>query len=202
MYYNSLKSEQKKRKRRFLLISAAAIIIFFAFLLIRSCIHRTFLNIEDRYDSIIIKAAKRCSIDPLLVKAVIWRESNFNPDAVGAKGEIGLMQLMPNSSVKDWSDFTKREITNTGILFKPELNIEIGTWYLARSKKPWLNYNDSTALALASYNAGYSNVKKWIPEGYQGNNAVEFIKFPSTKKYVKSILDKYHSYELNSKSEF
>ena len=131
----------------------------------------------------------------MLVKALIWKESRFNPNTVGSKGEIGLMQIMPNSSVKDWTEYTKRKIPHRGVLFNPQLNIEIGTWYLAKSKKHWRLYDGSDALALAEYNAGYSNVKKWIPKNYMGDDVTNLIRFPSTKQYVKSILKKYEDYK-------
>jgi soluble lytic murein transglycosylase len=194
MYYKCKVLKNKKSKYRLFFFSTIGMIII-SILLIAFYVYNTFFHTNTQFDSIIADVSKRYALDPMLIKAVIWRESNFNPNAVGSKGEIGLMQLMFNSSVKDWTNYTKREITDRGILFNPKLNIEIGTWYLACSRKRWLTYNDNIVLALAGYNAGYSNVKKWVPKNYQGTNAIEFIKFPSTKKYVKSILDKYHSYQ-------
>jgi len=44
-------------------------------------------------DAVILAAAQRYGVDPALVKAVVWRESWFNPGARGKKEEIGLMQL-------------------------------------------------------------------------------------------------------------
>ena len=36
---------------------------------------------EHRYDPIIVNAARRYGVDPALVKAVVWKESRFNPRA-------------------------------------------------------------------------------------------------------------------------
>ena len=194
MYYKHLKTGRRMSRRRLLFIGIAGITIILILLIAKFYKYNTFHYSDTRFDSIIADVSKRYALDPMLVKAVIWRESDFNPNAVGSKGEIGLMQLMINASVKDWTNYTKRKIIDKGILFNPKLNIEIGTWYLARSRNHWLNYNNRNALALAGYNAGYSNVKKWIPKNYQGNDVIKFIKFPSTKKYVESILKKYNSY--------
>ncbi len=176
---------------RFFIVSASVIIFI---LIVGVYIYNPFARSDTRFDGIITDTSKHYALDPMLVKAVIWRESNFDPNAIGSKGEIGLMQLMINSSVKDWTNYTKREISDKGVLFNPKLNIEIGTWYLSRSRNHWLNYSNSNALALATYNAGYSNVKKWIPKNYEGDDVIELIKFPSTKKYVKSILKRYNLY--------
>ena len=195
MYYKYSKIKRGRGRRRFFLLCLAGVSIILLLLIIKFYKNNTFIYSDTRFDSIIDDVSKRYALDPMLVKAVIWRESDFKPNAVGLKGEIGLMQLMVNSSVKDWTNYTKREITGKGVLFNPKLNIEIGAWYLAKSRNRWLNYNNCNALALAGYNAGYSNVKKWIPKNYQGNDVIELIKFPSTKEYVKSILEKYESYK-------
>ncbi|KAA0179033.1 lytic transglycosylase domain-containing protein [Cupriavidus gilardii] len=51
---------------------------------------------NTEYDSIINEAARRYSVDPLLVKKVIAQESGFNPRAVNKEsGATGLMQVMP-----------------------------------------------------------------------------------------------------------
>ena len=48
---------------------------------------------EHRHDGVIRTAAAQYGVDPALVKAVVWRESRFNPKARGAAGELGLMQI-------------------------------------------------------------------------------------------------------------
>ncbi|MBT6449374.1 MAG: transglycosylase SLT domain-containing protein, partial [Verrucomicrobiales bacterium] len=44
-------------------------------------------------DAVIRAAAEHYDVEPALVKAVVWRESRFNPDARGTSGELGLMQI-------------------------------------------------------------------------------------------------------------
>jgi soluble lytic murein transglycosylase len=200
MYYKTPITGLGKNKPKFLFLFIAGIIIL-SILLIAGYvyIYNAFFHSDARFDSIIADVSKHYALDPMLVKAVVWQESNFNPNAVGSKGEIGLMQLMMKSSVVDWENYNKRKIADKGILFNPKLNIEIGTWYLARNRNYWINYKNCDALALAGYNAGYSNVKKWVPKNYKGSDVINLIQFPSTRKYVKSILKKYHSYQLNTK---
>src|SRR5688572_26110749 len=58
---------------------------------------------SHQFDSEIAAAAARYKIDPALVKAVIWRESNFDPKAKGTSGEIGLMQIREDAAF-EWAD--------------------------------------------------------------------------------------------------
>ena len=57
---------------------------------------------ERRFDSFILAAAKRYQVDPALVKAVVWRESRFDPDARGRAGELGLMQIRA-AAAAEWA---------------------------------------------------------------------------------------------------
>lgn len=148
---------------------------------------------ESRYDKIIDKAARKYNVDSRLVKAVICRESKFNPRARGNAGEIGLMQIMPNGAAVDWARFNKRENVREGLLFNPELNIEIGTWYLSKALYRWRNYKHAKELALCQYNAGGKRANAWKPENYDGV-VVDRIKIRSTRAYVEFIMHKYKEY--------
>src|SRR4249919_1724001 len=55
-----------------------------------------------KYDDLIRQAAARYGVAPELIKAVIWRESQFQPNKVGAQGERGLMQITENAAT-DWA---------------------------------------------------------------------------------------------------
>ncbi len=151
---------------------------------------------KARYDSIILSAATRYNVDPNLIKAVIWKESAFKPFVTGNKKERGLMQVMDKNAVQDWANYRKCEMPPNGILYDPETNIDIGTWYLARCYKHWSKHKNSLALVLAEYNAGYKNAKEWASQNSEGNVADQ-IKFPSTKAYVKAILKKYEKYKTS-----
>ena len=114
-------------------------------------------------------AASEHGIDPLLIKAIIKTESNFDPAAVSPKGAQGLMQLMPA---------TARDLQVVDP-YDPQDNIAGGTKYL-RSLLD--SYGWDVALSLAAYNAGPGNVKNAIPNIHQ------------TQIYVAKVLDNYQSY--------
>ncbi len=144
---------------------------------------------EKKYDALIIETAARHDVPPSLVKAVIYQESRFREGVRGSHGEYGLMQIT-TLAADDWiRKNRKMEFGNYDQLFTPELNIEIGTWYLSKGLTKYKDYKEKTALALAHYNAGPGNVikKKWVPSHKDGD-VLKLITFPSTKSYVKNIL--------------
>ena len=116
-------------------------------------------------------AAELHQIDPLLVKAVIKAESNFNPRAMSSKGAQGLMQLMPG---------TARDM-NVRNPFDAKQNIFGGTRYLRAMLN---NFNGDIELSLAAYNAGPNRV---APIGAIPN-------IPETKAYVTKVLHHYKAY--------
>ncbi len=144
----------------------------------------------DHFDYLIKKSAKLYNVDHDLVKAVIKQESQFDPNARGKHGEVGLMQItIP--VVKDWGKEKKRKIVSRGLLFSPEINIEIGTWYLGKALNHWSDHKDQVVFALAQYNAGRKRALAWAKK-IRNKNVIDNIPFESTKIYIKKVLE-YHS---------
>ena len=162
-----------------------------------------FYNYSDRatrYDKMIVAAGRRNGVYPPLLKAVIWKESRFDASARGSKGEIGLMQVMPQSAVKDWENTFQRQVPSDGALMDPSLNIEIGSWFLGRALERWKDYNEAEALALCEYNAGIQRAESWKPLLHDGQ-VLPNIDIASTRKYVKDILERRDEYERDWKWE-
>lgn len=150
-------------------------------------------------ESCINAASQKHNVPPSLIRAIIWRESKFNPRVVGKAKEIGLMQIT-DGAVKDWCNATKQQISSRRSLFKPSLNIEIGTWYLARAEKHWDGYKSKEILQISEYNAGYGNVTKgWKPKSPGNEVKLSDITIASTRKYVEDVLKKKAEYEKSEK---
>ncbi len=144
----------------------------------------------ERYEELIRQASLRHRVDPLLIKAVISQESSFNERATGASGEIGLMQIKLGA-VQDWAEANELPVPSKRNLYSPELNIEIGTWYLARALSSWNGYKACITLALCEYNAGRRRVLEWRP---QKDSPYVYIKSSSARQYVESVRDRFMTY--------
>ncbi|EDO1252102.1 lytic transglycosylase domain-containing protein [Listeria monocytogenes] len=113
---------------------------------------------EGKYSDLIKTAAAKYGVPEALIKRVIQVESNYNPNVVSSAGATGLMQLMAGSNRTD-----------------PATNIDAGTKELAGYIK---KYDGDLRLALAAYNAGPGNVRKYggVPP------------FKETQNYLKKII--------------
>jgi len=119
----------------------------------------------SQLDDYIEQVAEREGYTPDLLRAVINRESAFQPCAVSRKGAQGLMQLMPQTAAA----------LGVRNLFDPKQNIDAGARYLG---KLLARYSGDLALALGAYNAGPSRV-----DFYEGLPPI-----PETIDYVADIM--------------
>jgi len=151
-----------------------------------------------QYDGLIRLVALEHRLDPMLVKAVVWRESRFDPNKNGSAGERGLMQVSERAA-REWARENKIDKCHIEKLFDPKTNLEAGTWYLRRAFEHWETQSDPLPFALAEYNAGASRAQRW-----SGGDSVAaipprtFLKridFPGTRKYVDSIIARYAFYQ-------
>ncbi len=154
-----------------------------------------FARLESSQDKPILAAARRYGVEPALVKAVVWRESRFDPLARGSKGEIGLMQIM-KSTAQEWATAERLSFFQHEQLFDPARNTQAGAWYLRKLESRYRATDDPLPYALADYNAGRANVLRWA-RGAAATNSQQFIEqitFPSTRDYVQSVLRRYQKY--------
>lgn len=151
-----------------------------------------------QYDRLIRSVAMEHHLDPMLVKAVVWRESRFDPKKYGGAGERGLMQVSEKAA-KEWARENKIDNFRVEKLFDPKTNLEAGTWYLRRAFEHWETQSDPMPFALAEYNAGASRAQRWSGgngvDAVPGQTFLKKIDFPGTRKYVDSILARYEFYK-------
>jgi len=130
--------------------------------------------------------ARAQSIDPYLVAALIRQESEFNPKAISRSNARGLTQVLPGTG-RELSRKLKIPRYKTAMLFTPDTNVKIGTFYLKALSDQLQGKWEPT---LASYNAGKSRVTGWLAAGTYREPAefVESIPFSETRVYVESVL--------------
>ena len=145
------------------------------------------------HDDLIARVAKKHGVDPLLVKAVVWRESRFTATKVGTSGERGLMQV-GEAAARDWAAAHKIEVFVFADLFDEKTNLEAGTWYLSRALERWKDRDKPVAFALAEYNAGRSRVEKWVADGATARDMLRAASGTGTRRYVDDVVGRYLRY--------
>ena len=121
----------------------------------------------------IVKHAIELGVDPAIALSIARTESGFNHSARSSHGAVGVFQLMPSTA--------KRMGLNPYLLND---NIKGGIIYYKSMYKMF----GSVELALAAYNAGPGNVKRYqaVPP------------FSETRRFVSKIMTDYNYYKKNS----
>ena len=183
------------RRGRLRLLGLAALLALAAVAVIVSLgpLNKAFreITLPLRHEDIIRQQAREKRLDPALIAAVIYQESKFR-DRTSHAGARGLMQITP-----DTARFIARR--SGGIRFveddlaTPQINISYGSFYL----RYLLNrYEQNRKLAIAAYNAGLTNVDRWVRQagGPDHFDATRDIPFPETRGYVRSVLERRDQY--------
>ncbi|MCY6354947.1 lytic transglycosylase domain-containing protein [Clostridium sp. ZS2-4] len=146
-----------------------------------------------KYDNYIKKYSVKYNFNPYVIAAVIKTESNFNKDARSKKNAIGLMQMTP-STAKEVSQKMGIKDFEVEMLYDPELNIDMGCWYLNDLRE---EFGANMELILAAYNGGRGNVKKWLKDEKKSKDGqnLHYIPFEETDKYIKKVKVNYNVYK-------
>ena len=121
---------------------------------------------------LIVKHSMEMGVDPALALSIAKKESNFSQNRKSPYGAIGVFQLMPRTAKKlGYNPYSLNENIKGGLTYYKQMYKMFGT----------------TELALAAYNAGPGNVKKYngIPP------------FKETKSFVATIMKNYDSMKTN-----
>jgi hypothetical protein len=124
---------------------------------------------DANVDAYIVDSGTRNGVDPVLLYAIMHRESSFKRFALSPKGARGLMQLMPGTAVR----------FGVSNIFDPRQNIEGGARYVRFLLE---RFDGDVRLALAGYNAGEGAVMKY------GNHVPPYSE---TQEYVRRISERY-----------
>ena len=126
-----------------------------------------------------------------LAHGITRQESSFNPYAVSHAGARGMMQLMPGTA-REQAGKMGVGYDGTRLYTDPSYNVMLGSAYFQRMLNMW---DGNVPLAVASYNAGYGNVRKWVntygdPRGrVDVLKWIEAIPYTETKAYVQRVIE-------------
>ncbi len=121
---------------------------------------------------LIVKHAKEMGVDPALALSIAKTESGFKHETKSRYGAVGVFQLMPKTATKlGYNPYKVSDNIKGGITYYQMMYKMFGTM----------------ELALAAYNAGPGNVKKYngIPP------------FSETKRFVTTIMQDYNYFKKN-----
>ncbi|MFW0776714.1 MAG: lytic transglycosylase domain-containing protein [Rickettsiales bacterium] len=156
--------------------------------------HHNAVLLESGYPT--PKTPSESNVERPLILSIARQESEFDPNARSSAGARGLMQLMHR---------TAREVARkSGLkysrskLYDETYNMQLGSNYLGRMID---SYDGSYVMAIASYNAGPGNVRKWTKSfgtpAHDIDNAVNWIEqipFAETRNYVQRVLENLQVY--------
>ncbi|HAJ94635.1 MAG TPA: hypothetical protein DCP02_00230 [Actinobacteria bacterium] len=146
------------------------------------------------YKDAVDKYSKIYDVDPLFTLAVMRQESNFKPDAGSYAGARGLMQIMPATG-KNIAEQISLPDFEEGMLFDPEVNINMGAYYLGQQLD---NFDQSMVYCLGAYNGGPGSMSGWISRfgTVSEDEFIEHITFLETKEYIKRVMGNYYFYRM------
>lgn len=134
----------------------------------------------------VLTAARAAGIDPSWAFAIIRAETAWQPDARSGADARGLMQLLPSTAelVARRNDLP---YDGAGSLYDPDINIPLGTRYLAHLG---LRFNGSPWLTTAAYNAGPGNAQRWVDSRGDLDPEVFILMMPfnETRDYVTRVM--------------
>lgn len=136
--------------------------------------------------------SRQRALDPLLLTALIRKESTFNPDATSFAAARGLTQFIPGTA-RDVAAALGLTTFQLDDLYHPDVAVKFGAHYLAGLLA---RFDNNAYLSLAGYNGGPGNVARWARGGAADDvdRFVDQIDLSETSDFVKSVITNYTLY--------
>ncbi len=133
-----------------------------------------------QYNDTVIACYYEYAVPVSVIYATIKTESDYDSGFVSDDGEIGLMQLTRDEYDSLSAELGKQK--DSGLLFEPETNLDIGTYKLS---KLYEKYQSWRTVYAALY-IGEKTVDGWLsdPENLDDDGGLAVIPDRNTEKYV------------------
>ncbi|MGN6058059.1 MAG: transglycosylase SLT domain-containing protein [Sphingomicrobium sp.] len=126
-----------------------------------------------------------------LAHGIARQESSYDPYAISHAGARGMMQLMVGTA-REQAGKMGVGFDSYKLISDPDYNVMLGSAYFRRMMNTW---GGNVPLAVAAYNAGSGNVRKWIntygdPRGQVDVlKWIEAIPYTETRAYVQRVIE-------------
>lgn len=131
-------------------------------------------------------------VAPAVALGVIRQESGFDPEALSPAGARGLMQLLPATAAEQARKLGA-PVSAVALTTDSGYNLRLGGAYLAELID---RFGGSLLLALAAYNAGPTNVHRWLDANgdpragtLDAVDWIERIPLAETRNYVERVIE-------------
>ncbi len=145
------------------------------------------------YYDLVLPAASKYGLDPLLVFSVIRQESLYQSYATSYAAAQGLMQIIPDTGTYiagklKWPDYQNSD------LYRPYVNVAFGIYYL---QEQLTTFGGNVYAALAAYNAGPDASSEWLHiSNGDPDLFLQAIDYDQTQTYVRRIYEQYAAYRI------
>ena len=133
-----------------------------------------------------------------VIHAIARQESQFDHTARSASNAMGMMQLLPATAAEQAAKMGLPASPASRLTDDPVWNVTLGSGFFQRLRGA---YAGSAPLAVAAYNAGPGNVRRFLTQlGDPRQNGdmidwIESIPFAETRNYVQRVLENAVVYE-------
>lgn len=132
-----------------------------------------------------------------IIHAITRQESQFDRTARSSANALGLMQLVPATAAEQAQKMGLPPSPASRLTEDPVWNVTLGSGFIERLRGA---YGGSAPLAVAAYNAGPGNVRKFLalsgdPRDGDIIDWIESIPFAETRNYVQRVLENAVVYE-------
>jgi len=143
--------------------------------------------------------SEKTSLPPSLIYSIMKQESAFNEKTRSHADAIGLMQMIPKLAKHISKKFSVPYKTSDD-LYKPEINIQLGSYELMEQVR---KQDGQLTYVAAAYNAGGGALSGWLKTRYRADvlEFIEEIPYEETRTYVKLIARNMLFYDRISKRD-